>query len=280
MNVLRKGSRGDDVKRLQGLLGVAADGIFGNDTERAVKEFQRAKGLTADGIVGARTWAELEDSGDSGYSGNSCDSCDSCDSGDSEGIAIVDGHIDTHVTRLPKRNIRYIAIHYTAGRTSGKGAAMSTRGVFLAREASADFVVDDETIVRINPDLRNYYCWSVGDKKNPYTGGGRLSNIATNRNTISIEICSNLKDGASALYANHGGWYFTEASLDNARRLVRYLMREFGIPKDRVVRHYDISGKLCPGVVGWNDFYVYQTDGKITAVKSDSREWEKFLSGI
>ena len=30
-------------------------------------------------------------------------------------------------------------------------------------------------------------------------------------------------------------------------------MKKFNIPLDRVVRHYDITGKLCPGVIGWND---------------------------
>ena len=36
-----------------------ADGIFGPNTEEAVKELQKAKGLAADGIVGPRTWAAL-----------------------------------------------------------------------------------------------------------------------------------------------------------------------------------------------------------------------------
>ena len=29
-------------------------------------------------------------------------------------------------------------------------------------------------------------------------------------------------------------------------------MRQYGIPADRVIRHYDVTGKACPGVVGWN----------------------------
>ena len=59
--MIRKGSKGEDVKRLQMLLGVEpADGIFGNDTEKAVIAFQSAHGLTPDGIVGSLTWAALE----------------------------------------------------------------------------------------------------------------------------------------------------------------------------------------------------------------------------
>lgn len=57
---LRRGSQGAEVKRLQKLLGIAQDGIFGSYTERAVKELQLRNGLSADGVVGTKTWALLE----------------------------------------------------------------------------------------------------------------------------------------------------------------------------------------------------------------------------
>ena len=44
---------------LQGALGINQDGVFGANTEKAVKEFQTAHGLTADGIVGTQTKAAL-----------------------------------------------------------------------------------------------------------------------------------------------------------------------------------------------------------------------------
>ncbi len=67
--VLKKGSRGEAVTRLQeGLqqLGyypnaAALDGIFGPHTEGVVKQFQKDNGLAADGIVGPKTWAALEE---------------------------------------------------------------------------------------------------------------------------------------------------------------------------------------------------------------------------
>jgi len=54
--VLKKGSRGDDVKTLQQFLGLTADGIFGSGTDASVKKWQKENGLSADGIVGPNTW--------------------------------------------------------------------------------------------------------------------------------------------------------------------------------------------------------------------------------
>jgi resuscitation-promoting factor RpfB len=50
---------GVDIAALQAKLGVSADGIFGPQTRRAVRRFQRAHGLTVDGIVGPQTLGAL-----------------------------------------------------------------------------------------------------------------------------------------------------------------------------------------------------------------------------
>lgn len=57
--VLKKGSTGENVKRLQAELGLEDDGVFGPGTESAVKKWQAANGLAADGIVGPKTLAKL-----------------------------------------------------------------------------------------------------------------------------------------------------------------------------------------------------------------------------
>ncbi len=59
--LLKVGSKGEDVKKLQQKLGTTADGSFGPGTEKLVKEWQAANGLTADGIVGPGTWAKMFD---------------------------------------------------------------------------------------------------------------------------------------------------------------------------------------------------------------------------
>jgi lysozyme len=56
--------QGEDVRQVQEALiaagiNVSADGVFGKDTDRAVRQFQQQKGLTADGVVGVQTRKEL-----------------------------------------------------------------------------------------------------------------------------------------------------------------------------------------------------------------------------
>jgi putative chitinase len=56
---LRRGSKGEAVKKMQAKLGLAADGDFGPGTEAALKKWQAANGLTADGVAGPKTLAKL-----------------------------------------------------------------------------------------------------------------------------------------------------------------------------------------------------------------------------
>ncbi len=64
-SVLKKGSRGDDVKALQESLNrfgyeLDADGIFGDGTDSAVRHLQKAFGYTVDGLVGDGTYALIK----------------------------------------------------------------------------------------------------------------------------------------------------------------------------------------------------------------------------
>jgi putative chitinase len=57
--LLKVGSQGETIVKLQTKLGINNDGVFGPGTEKAVKSWQQANGLIADGIVGNVTWAKL-----------------------------------------------------------------------------------------------------------------------------------------------------------------------------------------------------------------------------
>lgn len=270
---IKKGSRGEDVKTLQRFLGVTADGIFGAATEAALVEWQAthttATGarIGADGICGPVTWAAIE------YAQKHPATTTAQAIASATTPQITQLPISVHISNCSYRTPKYLVIHYTAGSTSKAGTARSTRNVFISRQASADFIVDDAEIVQINPDINRKYTWAVGD------GNGKYG--VTNANSISIEMCSTLRKGASASAANHDGWSFTEAVMQRTVQLARYLMRKYNIPADRVIRHYDASRKSCPGIVGWNDNTIYDaTTGKATAKKNHSNEWLKFHKRI
>ena len=62
---LSYGSSGDEVKKLQRTLNskgysLSVDGVFGKNTQSAVKDYQKKNGLNVDGIVGAKTWTSLD----------------------------------------------------------------------------------------------------------------------------------------------------------------------------------------------------------------------------
>lgn len=64
MPTIQNGNKGSRVRMLQGLLlawnyDIKLDGIFGDRTEKAVRDFQRKYAKPVDGIVGPITWNEL-----------------------------------------------------------------------------------------------------------------------------------------------------------------------------------------------------------------------------
>lgn len=138
--------------------------------------------------------------------------------------------------------IKYLVYHYTA---NDGDTARANAGYFASNtlQASAHYFVDDGQIVR---SVGEYYtAWSVGGGKwadCPQTGGGRFYGLCTNGNSISVEMCDTLRDGR---------YGFSEKTLANAAALGRELMEKYRIPPERVIRHFDVNGKHCPGAAGW-----------------------------
>lgn len=133
--------------------------------------------------------------------------------------------------------IKYIVYHFTAndGDTDESNSNYFKNNVV---NASAHYFVDDDSVTQSVPD--NYVAWSVGGNKYSdcdKTGGGKLYRIATNDNTISIEMCDTKRDGKIAA---------TEATLENAASLGKKLMKKYNIDVDHVIRHFDVNGKHCP----------------------------------
>lgn len=133
--------------------------------------------------------------------------------------------------------IKYIVLHYT-GNDGDKATNNARYFQSPGRGASAHYFVDDETVYQSVPDLS--IAWSVGGNKYQdcaQTGGGSLYRIATNLNTLNIELCDTQKDGAVMA---------SEKTMDNAVLLIQELMKKYKIPIDRVIRHFDVTGKKCP----------------------------------
>lgn len=58
--LLKQGTRGETVKKLQEKLAIGADGQFGSGTEKAVRDYQQKNGLVTDGIAGPATLAHMK----------------------------------------------------------------------------------------------------------------------------------------------------------------------------------------------------------------------------
>jgi LAS superfamily LD-carboxypeptidase LdcB len=57
--ILKKGSKGENVKKVQRTIKTTVDGDFGPQTEKAVKAWQKARGLAVTGVVDAKTWKAM-----------------------------------------------------------------------------------------------------------------------------------------------------------------------------------------------------------------------------
>jgi len=182
-------------------------------------------------------------------------------------MEIVNKISTTHTTVKKNRDIKYIVIHYTAGVTSRAGTAANTANYYpQSNNVSADFTVDDTVAVCYNGDIINRYTWHCGGSKYA-TKGGSYYGKCTNANSIGVEICSTNSTGKMQ-NANDKSYSFTPAVISNAVELVKQLMKWYNIPAENVIRHYDVTGKPCPGIIGWN-------------IESGSEaEWNKFKAQI
>lgn len=155
-----------------------------------------------------------------------------------------------------KRNvsdIRWIVLHYTAN----DGDSDENNGEYFRKaivNASSHLFVDDDSVTQSVPD--DYVAWSVGGGKYNNTNGAKYFGSCTNQNSISVELCDNVKDGVV---------YPTANTIANAIQVVRELMSKYGISADHVIRHYDVTGKICPAY--WVDDNIWESEfhSKITS---------------
>jgi glucan-binding YG repeat protein len=135
--------------------------------------------------------------------------------------------------------IKYIVIHYV-GATGGAEAnckwyAGADRG------ASAHYYVDFDGSVWQSVEDKNI-AWHCGAKKYVHPE-------CRNTNSIGIEMC--VRNNGSKADTSRD-WYFEEATVQAAITLTKELMAKYNIPADRVIRHHDVTGKICPNPFVYN----------------------------
>ena len=189
----------------------------------------------------------------------------------------IQKHSSTHNTSsCPNRTIKYIVIHYTAGLKShaGKGKDVCDMWSKSDRPGSADFVVDEGSIAwQYNPDLKNRKTWHCGGSLQG-SGSHDYYKICTNANSIGIEMCSDKKKVTKHLYSSDNDWYITEETWKSAVALAAMLLKRYGLPLSRMIRHADVTSKECPSfMVGKKKNVMYDN-------KTGEQVWKEFKQDV
>jgi N-acetylmuramoyl-L-alanine amidase len=152
----------------------------------------------------------------------------------------IPAHISNY-TKGRKQNIKYIVVHYTAN----DGDTARNNGKYFSqpnRNASAHYFVDENEIIQSVKDTNT--AWHCGAKSYKHPK-------CRNDNSVGIEMCSEKDD--------KGQYYINQATQNRTIRLIKVLMGKYNIPIENVLRHYDVTGKICPepfvrNQVQWLDF--------------------------
>ncbi len=84
-----------------------------------------------------------------------------------------------------------------------------------------------------------------------------------NGNAIGVELCCRRRRDLGAGAGATEGWYFERSTVCAAVELCRDIVRRYGLGREQVLRHYDVTGKVCPAP------FVY-----------DQGAWEDFLDRV
>lgn len=169
-------------------------------------------------------------------------------SGGSFGDSFIQSNLTTrnYSTGSSTNRIKYIVIHYTA---NNGDTAWGNTNYFKStyRGASAHYFVDEKSIWRCVEDKN--IAWHCGGGLQG-SNGHTYHNICKNSNSIGIEMCSRISNGR---------YYFKDETIINCIELTKYLMNKYNIPESNVIRHYDVTGKICPepfvkSTSAWNNF--------------------------
>lgn len=148
--------------------------------------------------------------------------------------------------------IQYIVIHYVGA----TGGAEANCRYYASRYvgASAHYFVGFDGEIWQSVEDHNI-AWHVGSKTYRHKE-------CRNSNSIGIELCVRNKGSQAATSRD---WYFEDATVSSAEELTRALMERYQVPADHILRHYDVTGKICPNP------YVYN---------HTSHTWDQFKQAL
>lgn len=138
-------------------------------------------------------------------------------------------------------------------------------------------------------DPKKWIVWHCGGSLQG-SGGHSFYNICTNANSIGIECGVCYTENVKEASGDSSKWYFTEETQESLVWLVSRLMDEYKIPIDHVIRHYDVTGKICPNPYvknnnlktswTWDQFKAnlaqYRANGTITVPGAEPTE-DKYM---
>lgn len=133
--------------------------------------------------------------------------------------------------------IEWIVVHYTANSNDTAKGNCNYFSKEVSAHTSAHYFVDENSIWQSVKDTDTAH--AVGGAKHYY-------NSCRNANSIHIEMCNSVNSVPLKTRAN-------------TITMVKYLMDKYNIDINHVVRHYDVTGKVCPkpyvnNVAAWNNF--------------------------
>ena len=142
------------------------------------------------------------------------------------------------------QSVKYIVIHYTANKND---TALNNINYFKNNTpvASAHYFVDSNEIYSSVPEEDTAYHCGASSYRHAY---------CRNANSIGIEMCTSFASGR---------YYIDDKTVKNTVWLTKELMKKYSVPAENVIRHYDVTGKICPA-----------------PMVNDETQWQSFKASI
>ena len=240
-STLYNGCKGEEVKKMQqalidqGYLGGYADGIFGRNTENAVRKFQTKHGLTSDGLAGKKTLAMIYASSSSGSSSQAAaeqpkqetSSASSSSGSSSSGSSLFSGNyatlkIGSTGNRVKALQKALISLGMLSGSADGRFGAKTKAAVIAFQQKSgldADGLAGKKTLTALEKAASSGQVASSGTSD---TASSSSSDIA-NDIASSLPSGTGKMDGPSASSIQLLHWFNDiKPSLSNGNKLLVY----------------------------------------------------------